>query len=202
VLLALVAVSAFSATAVASASAHEFVASKTGALTATVTTPVKFYFGTLEEPTCKKATASGSITALKFKVLTAKVAYSECGIGGGLSFKIEPFTVEYEINAENKVAYHTFLQEMPILGCKWKWIPIAAEEDAASYSNSAPVKTVTSVRTSKHMKVEAVFGSSSECHGEGEAWKFDSGTKGYYTETGTWNETSSLGVEGGTLQWK
>jgi hypothetical protein len=192
VLLTLVTLSALGVTGVASASAHEFVASKTGALSASVSGNVTFPFAGIEpglEPQCKKAIPTGSVTALKSAALIVKVAYSECSYAAG-SFPISPFSAEYEVRAEGKEKLlHNITIESPGPECRWTWVPTGTEESVVTYTNSTPVKTIKAVRNSKHMKVE-IAGSESLC-GHGKT-----------VENGEWKETSTFGVEAGTLEWK
>jgi len=192
VLLALVAVAALGGSAAASASAHEFVSSKTGALTDPVTTPVEFQIGeSLENVKCNNKTppsGTGTVTELKRKTLIVAVTYPDC-FWTGVPFKLRSFTAEWEVSAEGHMKLlKTFQLETPTWGppCKWNVVPSAGEESTVAFSNSSPVKTVTAVRASKHMKEE--LASPGEC--------------GKANESTTWSETFTLGTEGGTLQWK
>jgi hypothetical protein len=191
-LLVLVAVAAFAGSAAASASAHEFVASKTGALTYA---PGNAHFKVGEasvEFNCKKPalTGTGTVTELKRKTLTVKVTYPRCEFLSGLDWALAPFTAEWEVNAEGTVKLlKTVALEVsePPAGCTWNLTPSAGEESTATFTNSGPVKTINIVRSAKHMKEEPL-------HAGGEC--------GANSEAGTWKETLTLGVEGGTLQWK
>lgn len=92
----LLAVLAFSAIGVASASASTFTAEETGALTGEQTTNQVFIAG--GEVVCKKAVASGTITATASESQKAKVAYSECSAYGIVGAHVTP-EVEYEFTA-------------------------------------------------------------------------------------------------------
>ena len=94
--LSLVAVFAFSV--VASASAHEFIASKTGTLKGTGGAQVfKTSAGNVE---CASLTASGQVTALKAASQNVSVAYEKCEAFGS---KVTISTAEYAFNAAETV---------------------------------------------------------------------------------------------------
>ena len=182
-------VSAVSMSAVASASAHEFEASKTGKLTDTIKLPVTFHLpGASVNAECAagaEVTGTGSVTELKRKTLTTTVTYKKCEFVTG----IRPFTAEWEVSAEGTTKLvKAFTIEVPVLLCKWKVVPTAGEESTVGFTNSKPVATVAAVRASKHMKFERLEGKEENC--------------GKTNEASTWNESFTLGVEGGTLLWK
>jgi hypothetical protein len=192
--LAFIVVFSLGVSVVAAASAHEFVASKTGKLTVAISTPVEFNLAeTVVNAKCEGhtlPTGSGTVTALKSKALIVKVKYPDCHVPG-FFLEYVPFTEEYEVSAEGTwKPLHTVLVEGKFgeepVSCKWNSIPTKTEESVATYTNSAPVSTVKGVRASKKMKEELVFGS--QC--------------GESDEIGSWKETATFGVEGGTLQWK
>jgi hypothetical protein len=78
--LAIVAVLAFSAVAVASASAEEFIASKEGNLKGHAEGTQKFKTGSGATVECTSATPSGKVTKLKGVEQAASVTYGSCSV--------------------------------------------------------------------------------------------------------------------------
>jgi hypothetical protein len=115
--LTIVALLALSALAAASASAHEFIASKKGTATDVGTNTQVFK----DEPKavaveCKKTESTEKITSTKTKTQKASVKYTECTAFG---FPATISEAKYLFNAEGSVKVeNTITVEVPGAGCK------------------------------------------------------------------------------------
>jgi hypothetical protein len=181
--LALLAVlAAASSVASASASAHAFVASKTGTLTGgTQFFLIKFANATGE---CGSNRIGGKITALSSETLTTDVAWSECSFASFTALKL-PSAIEYTYNANGTATQDRAISfEVEALGCVVTMTPTEGEEDAATYKNFGSLLEVK--RIQKKMKVTT---TTSICDG-------------FFEGTASMEETSKLGLEGGTLKWE
>jgi hypothetical protein len=180
----LVAVFAFSAVAVASASAHEFIASKTGTFTGKTNHTITFGTPTgLGECTSPKSSVTGKITALKSKAIIETVQPQGC--------EYWPYVVtfspgEFEITAEGKARLLKKVTVENEFGqCKESFTPRAQEVGTVTYKNSSPIKTLTVERASKLMNFTGTGGVCGDENLEGE-----------------WTEGLTFTLEGGTLAWE
>jgi hypothetical protein len=95
VLSVFVAIFAFSAVAVANASATEFIFSKTGSLKGSALTTQKFTTGGTSWE-CNKEKITGTVNVLKTATQKITVQYEECFFEGIILFEASP--AEYELN--------------------------------------------------------------------------------------------------------
>lgn len=89
------AVMVLSATMIASASAEEFIASKTGKLNGRATTNQEFKTGTGATVVCKEVKPGGEVTQLKFKELATTFVFTACTISGigTATVSLDDFTI-------------------------------------------------------------------------------------------------------------
>jgi hypothetical protein len=174
---------AFSAVGVASASAHEFVASKAGTVKVPQVTNHKFKTnaGAIE---CMSTVGEGTAVAGSQKTNTEKVKYSECtafGFEAVISEAELQFSAEEWVSILNKVTI-----ELPLAGCKITINPTKNKElKKVTYKNSAPVKTV---------EVKAVA--------KGITYTSSGGMCGTSGENGEYGGNSKVELVGGTIEWK
>ena len=169
---------AVSITSVASASAHEFVASKTGKTKSSAKTEQVFNTGS-GEVKCKKLSGKGEVTALKTTTHKESVTYSECTAFGFVKVKIT--TAKYEFNANGSVKLENEITITPEgAGCTVK-VP-AQTLESVSYSNESG-----KIDTESHVKGIKSKGSGGICGGE--------------NSTGTYSGTAVTELEGGTLEF-
>jgi hypothetical protein len=116
--LAIVAVVALSAVSVASASAEEFIASKTGKIKGKQTTNQEFKTGGGSTVVCKKAEPSGEVTKLKGTEQESTVAYSECTVSGLGSASVTPATYTFFIPLLVSVLTNNITIKATALGVK------------------------------------------------------------------------------------
>jgi hypothetical protein len=180
------------AVATASASAHEFEASKLGTATDKGTTVQVFK----DEPKaaaveCKKTESTEKITALKAKTQKASVKYTECTAFG---FAAKISEAKYEFNAEGSVKVeNTITVEVPLAGCKVVVGPTG---------NSA-LKTITYTNKEPgtgHGKVE-VKGKVSKINSEVKGGKGLCGKEGKLKE-GTYTGNALVTLAGGEVKFK
>lgn len=150
---ALVAVSA------ASASAHEFVASKTGTTKDKSLTVQKFHTngGTTE---CKEETSEGTVTELKSKTSVEKVKFAKCTAFG---FGVTVSEGEDEFNAEGTV---TLLKKQVVkaFGCEVVVEPTKNSNlKTVEYSNNGgKLKVKSTVKGITYHSTGGLCGSSGE----------------------------------------
>jgi hypothetical protein len=187
--LAIVAVFAMSVVGVASASAHEFVASKTGKLTgkALNTHVFKTKAGNVE---CKKATlpvsAVNEVKELKAKTQEVEVKYEECKAFGFVSAEVS--NAKYLFSAETtKNASVKNTVTVKASTCTVTVEPVTANQELekVSYAN------LTGGTLEVKAKVEKVtYKTSAGC------------TSGAGTFTdGLYEGNEEVTLEGGTLEW-
>lgn len=177
----------------ATASAHEFVASKVGTIVGKTTARVVFHdsAGTFE---CEEGTDKGTVSALTFSAFKAVVSYprsksASCSYFGALM----KFTssAEYEYAASGTAALlNTYIAEVPKLECEFDFTPGSAEKTTVTYTNSAPIKSVEAHRVTEGQGITAIGGGGS-C-----------GPVGKKENTLKVEETTRFELEGGTLQYK
>lgn len=172
----------FTALGAGSASAAEFVASKTGSLKGSADTSQKFEVssGSGEYVLCDKLSVTGTVTTLKAGKQAAVVQYEEC----------KAVTFLGELSAEISAADYTFNANGSVEITKPIVINIGGglatqtvtDQTASSvtYSNSSPVSTI--------MINASIMGIHSE------------GALGTQT-TGTYTGESLTALEGGTIEW-
>jgi hypothetical protein len=178
---ALVAAVALSLASVASASAHEFIASKTGTTKATGTNTQVFTTpsGKVE---CTKLTATGKVAALKSKTEASTVKYSGC-TAFGLAATIS--TAKYLFSAEGSVKVsNTITISIPSASCSVKVGPTG---------NSA-LKTISYVNKSGKIEVQASV--------SGITFTTTGGLCGSSGKTATYKGNALNALTGGTLEWK
>jgi hypothetical protein len=182
--LALAAVLALSAVAVASASAHEFVASKEGTLKGTNNSEIHKFTTAAGTVECLKATGSGKVKGLKFKTQKVKVAYGECTTSSG-TISATVSEAEFEFNAEGTV---TVLNT------------IKSESDGCTVTvgptGNSGLKSVTYENKSGKVNLKSNVGGITYSASSGCAGGEKTGTAGEYVG----NEETEL--VSGTLEWK
>jgi hypothetical protein len=164
----------------ASASAHAFVASKTGTLTGGSRFVIDFAHSKGE---CNENRIGGKITALSSEALTADVGWQECELGGFAEVTLP--TAEYTYKAGGPATQDRAISfEVIAAGCVVTMTPSEGEEDTATYKNSG--SSIEAQRIQKKMKVTTTSAICDELF-EGSA---------------SMEETSVLNLEGGTLKWE
>jgi len=163
---------------VTAASAHEFVASKTGTITTTNEGSESIFRAEIVID-CAKVTGEAKITALKFETLKETIKYSEC-TGGGTEVTVSP--AYYEFNANGSFKLEKNLTFHPIgYGCEYLYEKQTL--NSFSYTNvSKGVQFYGSVT-----KLIG-YGTGGKCGGEFSTGYFDTP---FYTK-----------LTGGTLEWK
>lgn len=179
---ALVAALAFGALVAASASAHEFVASKAGATKGKQVTVQLFQTnGGIFE--CKKETSEGTVVSGSQKIAIQKFKYTECAAFG---FGVNVSETEFEFNAEGTVAIKKLVKmEVPLAGCEVT-LPTTGNGalKAATYKNLAGGKLEV-----KSLLKSMTYGATGGSCGE-------PGKNGEYTGN------AEVELPGGTLEWK
>jgi len=182
--VAVVAALCMSVVAVASASAHEFVASKAGKTKSTALTTQVFNTGA-GEVTCTKLSGKGEVTEAELKSETHKetVSYSGCTAFGFVKVKIT--AAKYDFNANGTVLLENEVTITPEgANCTVK-VTKGQNLSAVSFANEAgKIKEISEV-TGIHS-----VSSGGAC-----------GEKGEHTN-GTYKGTASTELEGGTIEWK
>ncbi len=168
--------------AVGPASAHEFVASKTGATSGKQTTVQKFQTsaGVFE---CLKDTTEGSVVEKSQKTTIVKVQFLECAAFG---FGVKTSIAEFEFDAEGTATIKKLVtMEVPLAECEIT-IPVAGNANlkTVTYKNLAGGKLEIK-STLKGMTYGATGGSCGE-----------PGTNGAF------NGASEIELPKGTLEWK
>jgi hypothetical protein len=177
----LVAVVALGLAGAASASAHEFIASKTGTTKATNTNTQVFTTPT-GRVECTKLTATGKVAALKSKTEASTVKYSGC-TAFGLAATIT--TAKYLFSAEGSVKVtNTITINVPAGSCSVKVGPTG---------NSA-LKTIKYVNKSGKIEVQAGV--------SGITFTTTGGLCGSGGKTATYKGNALNALTGGTLEWK
>jgi hypothetical protein len=184
-IVSLLAVLALSSVAVASASAHEFIASKTGTLKGHALNTQEFTTngGVVK---CTEAATTGKVTETKATSQVVKVTYGKCTAFGFVETTISP--AEYLLDASGAVKIlNTILIDVkvPIIGtCS---VTVGPQEIASTSSVSYANK---SGKIEEKSNVEGITYTSSggSCG--------SSGTNGKYVGN---NEVE---LEGGTVEWK
>lgn len=181
--LCLIAAFALGAVGVASASAHEFVASKAGAVKGTQVGGQKFKTssGTIE---CAKETVEATAVVGSQKTSKQKIKFSGCTAFG---FEAVISTAEFEFSAEEWVSIlNTVTVEIPLAGCEVLFEPTKNKErKKVSYKNSAPVKTIEAKAAVKGI---TYFSTGGQCGASGENGEYIGNTKDE--------------LVGGTIEWK
>jgi hypothetical protein len=197
IVLALVAVFAISAVASATASAHEFVASKEGNLTGKALNTHKFKTsaGTVE---CEIAKASGTVVAPLIKeTQLGKVKYEKCHVTfiGNPAAEVAP-EVEYEFFAGETKEHplvtpwvtlkNNITITIPSAGCKIEVNSAGNSElKSVSYANLAGGK----------LEIKATV--------KGITYKGTGGLCGNKEEkNGEYTGNEEVGLEAGTIEWK
>lgn len=178
---ALVAALAFGALAAGSASAHEFVASKTGTTKDKQLNVQKFKTnaGVFE---CKKETSEGSVVAGSQKATIEKLKYTECAAFG---FGVNVTEAEFEFNAEGTVTIKKLVSlEVPLGGC----------EVTLPTTGNSNLKSVTYKNNTGKVEVKSLYKSMT--YGATGGVCGEPGTNGEY------NGNSEVELVGGTLEWK
>ena len=177
--VACVTVLALTAVSAASASAHEFVASKTGTTKDKQLNTQKFKTngGTVE---CKEETSEGTVTELKSKTSIEKIKYSGCKAFG---FSVTVGEAEDEFNAEGTV---TILKKQVVkaIGCE------VTVEPSAKNTN---LKTVSFTNNSGKLKVGVAV--------KGITYTSTGGLCGKSGENGEYSGEAEEELVGGTLEW-
>lgn len=179
---ALVGALALWALAAGSASAHEFVASKTGPTKGKQLNVQKFQTnaGIFE---CKKETSEGSVVLGSQKTTIEKIKYTECAAFG---FGVNVSEAEFEFNAEGTVAFKKLVtMEVPLAGCEVT-LPTAGNGalKTVSYKNLAGGKVEV-----KSLLKNMTYGATG-------------GTCGEPGKNGEYNGNAEVELTGGTIEWK
>jgi hypothetical protein len=165
-----------------SATAHEFVASKAGAVTGKQVNVQKFETnaGVFE---CKKASSEGSVTAGSQKTAIVKVQFSECAAFG---FVVIASVAEFEFDAEGTATIKKLVtMEVPLGECELT-LPVAG---------NSKLKTVT-YKNLTGGKLEIKSALKSMTYGATGGLCGEPGTNGMY------NGSSEVVLAGGTVEWK
>jgi hypothetical protein len=177
--IALVAVFAFSAVAVANASASQFEASKEGTLTGHALNNQVFTTGGGGEVTCTIAKTSGTVTELVATHQKVKVEYEGCK-AFGVTVKVSP--AEYDLFANGEV---DILNTITINATVCKVIVNGTENQnltSVGYANNA----------GKIIEESTVTGITSKVEGFG---------CGSASNKGTYTGNNEVELEGGTLKF-
>lgn len=179
--LTFVAAFAFSAVAVAGASAAEFTASETGNLVGTQTSEQEFTTGGGGSVVCKKANTTGEITSTEASSQKVTVKYSECRAFGFVSATISD--AEYTLHADGTVdVLNTITITVPLGFCSVTVKPQNGLE-SVSYTNE------TGGKIEQHSAVSGIKSSHS-------GGLCSSGENGTYSGS---NIVERVG--GGSLEW-
>lgn len=180
-----IAITALAATASA-ASAHEFIASKTGKISVSQSGHQLFYLGTdgVLIMECEPTTATGEITALKSAAIDEALTFSGCEGNGGRVKWETPLQVEFKANGAFKILSPDYIQ--PATDTCEFMIPEQTVESAVKYKNLSEGKLAMEIYTSGVMRY---LGTGGACGGEG-TMKWD--VENYLSTT----------LAGGTLKWE
>lgn len=179
--LCLVAVFALSAVAAASASAHEFVASKEGTVLdhGLNTHKFKTSVGTVE---CKKVSSEGKAKSGKQETLTEKVTYSECELTEPFKGSATVSVAEYQFNANETVSV------LNTITVKTSLCTITVGPQ--SKLSSVKYKNLTGGKVEVNAGVKAIeYKTSGLCGSKTE-------------KTGEYTGLAEAELSGGTLEWK
>ncbi len=168
--------------AIGSASAHEFVASKTGTTKGKQTTVQKFETsaGVFE---CKKDTTEGSVTEGSQKTTIVKVQFKECAAFG---FGVNASVAEFEFSAEGTVTIKKLItMELPLAECQITF----------PTTGNSGLKTVTYKNlTGGKLELKSLL--------KGMTYNSTGGTCGESGTNGAFNGSSEVELPSGTLEWK
>ncbi len=177
--LGVLAVLALTVTA-ASASAHEFIASKAGAKLEGKALSTQVFTTAAGKVECKALNVTAGETALKSETQKLTIQYKECK-AFGLSAEITP--AEYVFNANGTVNIQKAIT-IKAAGCTVT-VPAQEKLGTITYKNSSPVKTIT--------LEPSVTGIKSK--GEGFACTYAEEAKGTYAGN------SEIAAAGDTQEW-
>jgi uncharacterized iron-regulated membrane protein len=184
-LIGLALVAAFAFTAVATAGAHEFKASKTGTLTGAGVGNQTFHVNA-GNVVCEKLALSGSVTALASKTQKVTGTYSTCEAFGS---KVTITAAEYVFNAEGSVEVANTVTITNATGkCSVKVTPAGNSAlKTVKYSNSSgKITTSTAVQKINYEP----NGSTNTC-----------GTTKLAQTNGTYTGEATTELTGGTIEW-
>jgi len=165
-----------------SASAHEFVASKTGTITGKQKTFQKFETssGIFE---CKKDTAEGSVTKGTQKTAIVDVQFLECAAFG---FGVNASVAEFEFNAEGTATIKKLVTME---------VPLAACEITLPTTGNSNLKTVTYKNLAEgKLEIKSLF--------KGMTYGSTGGSCGEPGMNGGFNGSSEVALPEGTVEWK
>jgi hypothetical protein len=181
---------ALSGVAVASASAHEFHASKEGALKGNLSGGEQvFSSSTGAYYQCEQAAIAGKVKAGYFTKFNPTISYTKC-YGNGYKTTVTP--MEFELNANGTVKLlNTVTFETKVLECKTTFVPSKNENlsEMVYVSNHEGTLTLRSRYFMKGTSYSLTGEKSTQCGGYGEEHSFTTG------------EFLLVSLEGGTLSW-
>jgi hypothetical protein len=192
--LAIVAVVAFSAVAVAGASAEEFIASKTGKLNGKATNTQEFQTGTGAKVKCTTATPSGEVTETKATKQAVSVTYGGCSVEGigtaSVSLAMYTFFIPLEVSVLEPITITA-----SVLGVKCK-IEVTDQSLVTGHSMSELEYENKSGKLLVKSKVTKIASEIKESNSTSLC-----GTAGEKKE-GTYSGNVETELEGGTIEVK